>query len=80
MYKLFYFPTAVGTFYLCRDNNGAYFSCIEDIVLDQYESLVDAVETLAYDTSVNIPHPEMGDPLDPTDLGVPDDIGSWKVV
>lgn len=80
MTKLIYFPTAVGIFYICKDSNGTYHSCLEDIDLGNYSSLVDAIEGLSSDTSIVIPHPEMGDPLDPMDLGVPDDISGWKAV
>jgi hypothetical protein len=78
MTKLLHYPTVVGTFYICKDVDGLYHTCIEEELLGSYETLVDAIEGIAYDTSVILPHPEMGDPLDPTDLGVPDDISGWR--
>ena len=80
MIRLFSYPTVVGTFYICKDADGFYHPCIEEHDFGTYETLVDAIEGIAYDTSVVLPHPEMGDPLDPTDLGVPDDISGWRPV
>lgn len=80
MIRLFSYPTIVGTFYICKETNGTYHPCIEEHDLGTYDTLVDAIEGIAYDTSVVLPHPEMGDPLDPTDLGVPDDISGWRPV
>ena len=80
MTRLLYYPTVVGTFYICKDSDGEYHTCIEDHDLGTYDTLIDAIEGIAHDTSVILPHPEMGDPLDPTDLGVPDDISGWRPV
>lgn len=80
MTPLFAYPTVVGTFYICRSEDGSYHPCIETHDLGRYKTLVDAIEGIAYDTSLILPHPEMGDPLDPTDLGVPDDISGWRAV
>lgn len=80
MTRLLSFRTVVGTFYLAKDSDGSYHPCYEDHDLGSYETLVDAIEGIAYDTSFVLMHPEMGDPLDPTDLGVPDDISGWKPV
>ena len=80
MTRLLSYPTVVGTFYICKDADGSYHPYIEEHELGSYETIVDAIEGIAYDTSVILPHPEMGDPLDPTDLGVPDDISGWRPV
>jgi len=80
MTRLFFYPTVVGIFYICKDTDGEYHPYIEEHDLGTYDTLVDAIEGIAYDTAVVLPHPEMGDPLDPTDLGVPDDISGWRPV
>lgn len=80
MIKLFFYKTVVGTFYICKDLDGTYHSFLEDQDLGSYDGIVDAIEGVAYDSSIVLPHPEMGDPLDPEDLGVPDDISGWSQV
>lgn len=80
MTRLFFFRTVVGTFYITKNPDGSYHPYFEEHDLGSYESLVDAIEGIAYDTSLVLMHPEMGDPLDPTDLGVPDDISGWEPV
>lgn len=80
MTRLFSYPTVVGTFFICKESDGTYHPCIEEYDLGSYDTLVDAIEGIAHDTSVVLTHPEMGDPLDPTDLGVPDDISGWRAV
>jgi hypothetical protein len=80
MFRLLFYPTVVGFFYICKETNGTYHPYLEDLDLGAYDTLVDAIEGIANDTSVILTHPEMGDPLDPTDLGVPDDISGWRPV
>jgi len=78
MLKLLYFSTVVGTFYIAKDSDNSYHPYFDEHDLGSYESLPDAIEALAYDASLTWIHPEMGDPLDPSDLGIPDDISGWK--
>jgi len=80
MTRLLYFSTVVGTFYIAKDSDGSYHPCFEEHDLGGYPNIVDAIEGVAYDTSLTLMHPEMGDPLDPTDLGVPDDISGWRPI
>lgn len=80
MHRLLFYPTIVGTFYICKSADERYHSCLEAHKLGTYETLVDAIEGVAYDSSIVVPHPEMGDPLDPADLGIPDDISGWRPV
>ncbi len=79
MTKILYFNTVIGTFYIAQGMQGKYYPMYEDEHFDAYDNMFDAIEALAGDTSFILMHPEMGDPLDPTDLGVPDDISGWKV-
>lgn len=78
MTKLLYFNTVLGVFYIVKDNDGSYHPYFDEHDLGSYETLVDAIEGIAYDSSFTLMHPEMGDPLDPSDLGIPDDISGWK--
>jgi hypothetical protein len=80
MGKLLYFNTVVGTFYIVKETDGSYHPYYDEHDLGSYETLVDAIEGIAYDSSLMLTHPEMGDPLDPSDLGIPDDIGGWSPV
>lgn len=80
MTNLFYFNTVMGTFYIAKSSEGTYHPFFDEHDLGSYNSLVDAIEGLAYDSSFTVTHPEMGDPLDPSDLGIPDDISGWKPV
>lgn len=70
----------IGTFYICKGSEGDYQVCFDTHELGTYETIPDAIEALAYDSSLTWIHPEMGDPLDPSDLGIPDDISGWKPV
>lgn len=79
MTQLLYFNTVVGTFYIVKDSDG-YHPYYDEHDLGSYETMVDAIEGLAYDASLTWMHPEMGDPLDPSDLGIPDDISGWTPV
>ncbi|WP_345978892.1 hypothetical protein [Sulfurimonas sp. HSL3-2] len=80
MTKLLYFNTVVGTFYIVKDIHGSYHPYYDEHDLGRYDTLVDAIEGVANDSSFTVMHPEMGDPLDPSDLGVPDDISGWTPV
>ncbi len=80
MIRLLQFKTVVGTFYIVKAADGSYHPFFDEHDLGSSPSIVDAVEGIAYDTSLTLMHPEMGDPLDPTDLGVPDDISGWRPV
>lgn len=80
MTKLVYFNTVLGPFYIVRHRDGTYHPYIEDHDLGCYDSIVDAIEGIAYNTSLMWRHPEFGDYLDPTDLDIPDDISCWKPV
>lgn len=79
MNALLYFKTVVGTFYI-KKGATYYYPFYEDENLGQYESIVEAIEALSYNATLVWSHPEMGDPLDPSDLGIPDDISGWKPI
>lgn len=80
MVKLLYFNTVVGTFYIVKVSDGTYHPYFDEHDLGSYTTIVDAIEGVAFDSSLVLIHPEMGDPLDPSDLGVPDDISGWHPV
>ena len=80
MNKILYFNTVLGTFYIVKAVDGSYHPYYDEHDLGNYETMVDAIEGIAYDSSFTLMHPEMGDPLDPSDLGIPDDISGWTPV
>ena len=76
MTPLLYFDTAAGRFEVAQEGS-RYHVLYGGESLCEAANLADAIEHFVHESGFSVMHPEMGDPLDPFDLGIPDELSGW---
>jgi hypothetical protein len=77
MKLLLYFETIVGIFYIGQSSDGKYHPIFDDDSLGGYNEAWQATEDLAGDHTYSICHPETGERVDTSTLGIPDHPSEW---
>jgi len=77
MTPILYFDTAAGRFEVAQDGVHRFHVVYGGESLCNAANIADAIESFVHESGFCIMHPEMGDPLDPFDLGIPDELGYW---
>ncbi len=78
MTPMLYFDTAAGRFEVAQDDAHRFHVLYAGESLTDAGNLADAIESFVHESGFSIMHPEMGDPLDAFDLGIPDELEGWK--
>jgi len=69
--------TSVGTFFIGRSPDGRFHPIFDEESLGSYAHDWQATEDLANGVTFSVLHPETGDLLDTSTLGIPDSPGDW---
>lgn len=80
MKLILFFETKVGTFYIGRSADRRFHPVFNDEPLGSYEEISQAVEDLSGNHTFSVLHPETGELLDTSALGIPEDPGEWEEV
>ena len=72
------YETKVGTFYIGQSSDGRFHPIFDDEYLGSYAHIFQATEDLSMDVVGSVMHPETGELLDLTELGIPEDPGEWE--
>ena len=78
MKPLFFYETSAGVFFICRSEDGLFHPVFDNESYGAYSTPSQAAEDLALDVVGSILHPLTGELLDPSELGVPEDISEWE--
>ena len=77
MKRLLAFETRAGTFYIGQSPDGRFHPISNDESLGSYAQIWQATEDLAHDATFSVLHPETGEPLDTSQLSIPDNPNEW---
>jgi hypothetical protein len=69
--------TPVGTFFIGQSQDGRFHPIFNDEGLGSYQHAWQATEDLANDATFSVLHPETGELLDTSTLGIPESPGEW---
>lgn len=78
MRLLLQYLTSVGTFYIGQSIDGRFHPIFDNQDLGSYTKAWQATEDLANDATFEVLHPETGDLLDISELGIPEDPTEWE--
>ncbi len=77
--KLIYVcKTKVGPFYIGRSSDGKFHPIYNDDSLGSYNQDWQAVEDLSMNATFSALHPETGELLDTSELGIPEHPSEWS--
>ncbi len=69
--------TPVGTFFVGQSPNERFHPIFDDESLGSYKHAWQATEDLANNATFSVLHPESGEVLDTSRLGIPESPGEW---
>ena len=79
MQLLLYFETSAGTFYIGESADGRFHPIYNHESLGSYSKIWQATEDLSLGVTYT-PHQTTGEPIDTSELGIPDTPGDWDRV
>ena len=77
MKLLLTYNTRAGTFFIGQSPDGRFHPFFDNESLGSYQYDWQATEDLANDATFSVLHPETGDLLDTSTLGIPESPGEW---
>ena len=72
--------TCAGTFYIGQCSEGRYYPIFGGECLGSYPHLWQAIEAVARGVTFSVPHPESGEPIDTSLLGISRHSNDWDPV
>ncbi len=80
MKLLLSYKTQVGTFYIGQSQEGRFHPIFNNENLGSYAEIWQATEELSHDVTFSVLHPDTGQLLDTSKLGIPKDHNAWMKV
>ena len=74
------YKTSVGIFYIAQSDDGRFHPIFNDESLGSYNKIFHATEDLAFGVTFSVLHPETGELIDTSELGIPEDPIEWKSI